>query len=82
MEVAAAPGVSVRAADRRPRPAGAGGASLASEQQERSAGERRPSHRGLLPPLLQCRWRWGKGALVCHQGSTEQVKQMDIFCFL
>ena len=79
MEVAAAPGVSVRAADRCPRPAGAGGTSLASEQQERPAGKRWSSHGGLLPPLLQCRWRRGKGALVCDQGSTEQVKRMNIF---
>lgn len=52
VEVAAAPGVSVRAADRCPGPAGAGGASLASEQQECPAGQGWPSYSGLLPPLL------------------------------
>lgn len=52
MEVAVAAGVPVRAAARCTGPAGAAGASLAPEQQERSAGPGRPSHRGLLPPLL------------------------------
>lgn len=74
MEVAAAPAVPVCAADRCPGPAGAGGAFLASKQQERSAGEGRPSHGRFLSPLLQC-WWWGReGALVCYQGTTEQVK--------
>lgn len=74
MEDAAAAAVSVCAADRRPGPAGAGGALLAPEQQERAPGEGRSSHGGLLPPVLQRRWRGRAGALVCHQGVAEQVK--------
>ena len=78
MEVAASPGVPVRASDRRLGPARAGRAPVAPEQKECPAGEGQPPHGGLFPPLLQ-RWRWRReGALVCHQGSTEQVNLLKI----
>lgn len=82
METAFTTPVSVRAAHRCPGPVGVGRPTLAPEQQEHSAGTGWTAHSGLLPPLLQC-WWWGReGALVRHQGFTEQVKLFNKLSFL
>lgn len=82
METASTTPVSVRAAYRCPAPVGVGRPTVAPEQQEHSAGKGWTAHSGLLPPLLQC-WWWGReGALVRHQGFTEQVKLFNKLIFL